>query len=205
LFWSADDALTMVVEDTLRPFTLAGTYVRIAQMKSFRLPWPDQALDALGAAPIEMRCTLSYFVEPDPAEFAAGRRELYASHRLKFDLKRHGETDGQALARYNSDVEAEPGGADDVGWLLGARLRTRGSLHQDVWSGRAYQLRDRNLLMVAPNRGWWTRRMHRRYDRDVHFSLVVTITSPEVRTDLYTETLAQVQASVPLAAAIVAT
>ncbi|MFH5925366.1 S8 family peptidase [Roseomonas xinghualingensis] len=203
LFWSADDALTMVVEDTLRPFMLTGTYVRMGQMKSFRLPWPDQALEALGATPIEMRCTLSYFIEPDPGEFTAGRRELYASHRLKFDLKRHGETDDQALARFNNDVEAEPGGAGEIGWLLGSRLRTRGSLQQDVWKGRAYQLRDRNLLMVAPNRGWWARRARGKYDRDVHFSLVVTITSPEVQTSLYTEVLTQVEADVPLAAAIV--
>lgn len=204
LFWSADDALTMVIEDTLRPFALAGSYVRMAQMKSFRLPWPDRALEALGATPIEMRCTLSYFVEPDPVEFARGRRELYASHRLKFDLKRHGETDDQALGRFNSEVDAEPGSADDAGWMLGSRLRTRGSLQQDIWQGRAYQLRQRDLLMVAPNRGWWTRRTHRRYDRDVQFSLVVTITTPEVRTSLWAEAMAQVEASVPLAAAVVA-
>lgn len=203
LFWSADDALTMVIEDTLRPFMLVDTYVRMAQMKSFHLPWPDAALAALGPTPVEMRCTLSYFVEPNPVEFAAGRRELYASHRLKFDLKRHGETDDQAHARFNSDVEAEPGSADDAGWLLGSRLRTRGSLQQDVWRGRAYQLRERNLLMVAPNRGWWTRKAHERHDRDVRFSLAVTITTPKVRNSLWTEVMAQVEASVPLMAAAV--
>nr|WP_301273356.1 S8 family peptidase [Acetobacter okinawensis] len=203
LFWSADDALTMVIEDTLRPFELVKSYVRMAEMKSFRLPWPDQALKELGATPVEMRCTLSYFVEPDPVEFAQGRRELYASHRLKFDLKRHGETDDQALGRFNREVEAEPGSADDAGWVLGPKLRARGSLQQDIWKGPAYQLRERDLLMVAPNRGWWARRTHRRYDRDVQFSLVVTITTPKVRNSLWAEAMSKVEASIRLAAAIV--
>jgi len=203
LFWSAEDALTLVIEDTMRPFMRAQGYVRMGQMKSFNLPWPDAALEQLGATPVEMRCTLSYFVEPDPIEFAVGRRELYASHRLKFDLKQYGESVEQALSRFNDDVEAEPGPNDDGGWLLGNRSRPRGSLQHDVWRGRAYELRERNLLMVAPNRGWWAKLPRQRYDNDVRFSLVVTISSPEAEVDLYAEVLTQVQASAALATAVV--
>ncbi|MGC5796156.1 S8 family peptidase [Sphingomonas sp. NFX23] len=194
LFYSAQNALTLVVEDTIRPYRRKGSSgIRLNEMKTFRLPWPRQALDLLAATPVELRCTLSYFVEPDPNNAARDHIELYPSHRLKFDLSRFGETDDQAEARFNDDLEAQGNDASEAGWDLGFRYRNRGTLHNDVWSGPAYQLRDRNLIMVAPNHGWWSERQASRpEDRIVNFSLVVSLSTPDVTADLYAEVLALV-------------
>ncbi len=195
LFYSAQNALTLVVEDTIRPYRRKGASgILLNEMKSFRLPWPRQALDLLAATPVELRCTLSYFVEPDPNNATRDHIELYPSHRLKFDLNRFGETDEQAEARFNDDIEAQGGDASEAGWDLGFRNRNRGTLHNDVWSGPAYQLRDRNLIMVAPNHGWWSERQASRpEDRVVNFSLVVSLSTPDVTADLYAEVMTAIR------------
>ncbi len=40
-------------------------------MKYFKLPWPSSELAKLNQTTVEMRCTLSYFVEPDPTQSLA--------------------------------------------------------------------------------------------------------------------------------------
>lgn len=194
LFYSAQNALTLVVEDTIKPYRREGS-VRLNEMKTFRLPWPIAALNQLAATPVELRCTLSYFVDPDPNSATRDQITLYPSHRLKFDLIRFGESEAQAQARLNEEIVAEGGtDAGDGGWALGFGSRTKGTLHNDVWSGPAYQLRDRNLVMVAPNHGWWSeRRSSRAEDRTVRFSLVVSLSTPSVTADLYAEVLSAIE------------
>jgi hypothetical protein len=193
LYHSADNALTLVVEDTMRPYRSSGG-IKLNEMKTFRLPWPRAALDALAATPVELRCTLSYFVEPDPNSASRDQLTMYPSHRLKFDLIRFGENAQQAQARLNAEIDAAGSDADDDGWALGFGARTRGTLHNDVWSGPAYRLRDRNLIMVAPNHGWWSDRPSAHAEGQVvHFSLVVSLSTPSVTADLYSEVLALVQ------------
>ena len=60
---SATDALTLVVEDVIRPFDGNG---RMREMHLHALPWPTEALLELGGEKVEMRVTLSYFIEPNP-------------------------------------------------------------------------------------------------------------------------------------------
>lgn len=195
LFWSADNALTLIVEDTLRPYQRSASSITLKEMKYFRLPWPDGALEALGNTQVELRATLSYFIEPDPNSASRDRLDRYPSHRLKFDFKRFGESDEQAQSRFNRAVAGDGEDGDDSGWLLGPRLKSRGTLHQDIWNGPAYMLEGRNGVSVAPIRGWWGDRpaMHPE-DRAVPFSLIVSITTPAVEADLYTEALARVPA-----------
>lgn len=194
LFESAGNALTLIVEDTLRPYEIgASKAIRLREMKYFRLPWPDQALEALGGTEVEVRCTLSYFAEPDPGSVSRDEPGRYQGHKLKFDFKRHGETDEQAQRRFNSTLEVDAGDGDESGWLLGRR-KSRGTLHQDVWTGPAYQLLERNGISVAPNHGWWSASGKSPEDKEVHFSLIVSLSTPAVTADLYTETLARVPA-----------
>ena len=198
LFWSAGNALTLIVEDDLRPYKHdLGKAVTLREMKYFRLPWPRTALAALGAAPVEMRCTLSYFVEPDPHSASRARLDLYPSHKLKFDCQRADETDQQAQGRVNRAVPGGGSGSDDSGWLLGSRHRSRGTLHQDIWRGPAYELADRRGVSVVPNRGWWGDRPDLAPEgKRVRFSLIVSVRSEEVSVELHAEALAQVPAHV---------
>jgi hypothetical protein len=202
LIWSADNALTLVVEDTLRPYRTAdkGNSIRLREMKYFRLPWPDGTLAAMGNTEVEMRCTLSYFIEPDPSSVSRDRFERYPSHRLKFDFKRFGESDEQAQSRTNLAVEGDGAAGDDRGWLLGARLKPRGTLHQDVWRGPAYMLENRNGVSVVPVRGWWGDRPSiKPQDAVVNFSLIVSITTPSLENNIYAEAEARVPVSARVA------
>ncbi|WP_408902609.1 S8 family peptidase [Methylobacterium radiotolerans] len=200
LFESARNALTLMVEDTIEPYRHAGGgNIPLKEMKYFQLPWPKEALRALGRTRVEMRCTLSYFIEPDPHAAARDRIERYPSHRLKFDVKRYGEDHDQARARVN--VLAEGGDASDAtsddGWFLGPASRNRGTLHHDIWTGPAFRLGDRDGISVLPVRGWWgDTTTFERYDRRVNFSLVVTIRTPDTDgVDLFAEVAAAINPS----------
>lgn len=197
VFWSADNVLTLIAQDTLRPFKQdEGRGVTLKEMKSFRLPWPDHALGALGSTWVEMRCTLSYFIEPDLHSAGLQRPQLYASHGLSFDFQRFEESEARAERRVNRAVFASESSAADNGWALGWRKRNRGTLHHDVWRGPAYQLVGRRLLNVAPSRGWWaTNAETSPANVSVPFSLIVSIRTPEITNDLVSEVRALVPAS----------
>jgi Subtilase family len=201
LFESASNALTLIAEDTLTPYRAdTGSSLPLREMKYFELPWPKASLRALGATHVEMRCTLSYFVEPDPHAAARDRIERYPSHRLRFDVKRFGENHAQAQARVNElapGVGSVPYTSDD-NWILGATNRHRGTLHHDVWQGPAHQLVERDGISVLPVRGWWgDARSFDRYGRKINFTLVVSIRTPEAGGgDLFAEVIAAINPSV---------
>ncbi len=192
LFWSADNALTLVVEDQLRPYKREeGAGVTLKEMKSFRLPWPDAALAAIGAQEVELRCTLSYFVQPDLHSAGLERWQMYPSHRLQFDFQRFEESEARAERRVNKAVTTmDPAGEDD-GWMLqgGSRgKRARGTLHHDIWRGPAYRLVGRRMINVTPVRGWWANSpLIAPADIPVRFSLIVSIRTPATTNDLVSE------------------
>ena len=188
LFASTENATTMIIEDELQPYELGdGNNVKLKEMKYFVPPWPTADLRRLNQAEVEMKCTLSYFVEPDPHAIARNRYDRYQSHRLKFDVRRFGETDARAQLRLNQlgEDDETTSGADD-GWFTGRRLATAGNLIQDIWRGPAYRLADRQGISVAPIKGWWSDiRQSCRYQRSVRFSLIVSIKVPEGNTNIY--------------------
>lgn len=188
IFWSASNALTLIVEDELRPYKKESQNVTLKEMKAFRLPWPDTALGALGATDVELRCTLSYFIQPDIHSAGLGRKQFYPSHGLKFDLQRFEETESRALRRVNKAVTTLDPNTNDNGWLLGWRKRIRGTLHHDVWRGPAYQLVGRRLINVTPMRGWWAASSAiEPQEIPVRFSLIVSIRTPQTVNDLVAE------------------
>tara|TARA_R110002049_G_scaffold77947_1_gene199023 strand:- start:846 stop:3260 length:2415 start_codon:yes stop_codon:yes gene_type:complete len=189
LFWSAENALTLISEDELRPYKKDdGKGVTLKEMKSFRLPWPDTVLRALGATEIEMRCTLSYFVQPDPHSAGLERQQFYPSHGLKFDFQRFEESEGRTLRRVNKAIISNDPQGSDEGWVLGRENRVRGTLHHDIWHGPAYQLVDRQMITVTPMRGWWAANAAFEVaEIPVRFSLIVSIRTPETANDLVAE------------------
>ena len=64
---SAANDLTLIVEDELQPFFKDGTAIKTRHMNLHRLPWPRTELEQLGEMAVELRVTLSYYVEPIPA------------------------------------------------------------------------------------------------------------------------------------------
>jgi len=159
-------------------------------MKTFSLPWPNDALQALEAEEVSMKVTLSYFIEPNPSETARNRSSRYASHGLRFAVKMadEGMADFQKRVNKLAREEGEKVQANmDDGWFLGTKLRSKGSLHHDIWKGPASDLARRGSIAIFPVSGWWKDRPHlEKVEKQARFSLVVSINTSEIETDIYT-------------------
>lgn len=194
--WSAGNSLTLIVQDQLQPFMCeGGNDPKMRDMHLHALPWPIDALVDLGATPVALRVTLSYFIEPNPGivERGGGGRYRYESHGLRFEVKRPEETYNAFRHRINQRVRDEEegsyaGGGSDRGWRLGPNLRHLGSVHSDTWTGIAARLAERGILAVYPVAGWWkTRKKLERHDKTARYALVVSIHTPESDVDIYSE------------------
>lgn len=198
--WSASNSLTLVVEDNITPYRKQGT-IKTNEMRLHDLPWPRDELEALGDLPVEMRVTLSYFVEPNPSSRGVASKYHYPSHRLRFDVRHPLETTAEFTARISAAAEQEDANDQnpkDPAWLLGAQYRHKGSLHQDVWRGTAAELANRGFVAVYPGMGWWrTRAKLERYDSATRYSLLISIRTPATEVDLYNAV--SLQAKVPIA------
>lgn len=197
--WSAGNSLSLVVEDFLHPYMRDGSTIKTRDMNLHALPWPKEQLEALQHTEVEMRVTLSYFVEPNPSARGSASQYHYPSHRLRFAVRRAQESVFDFEARINAAAAREEAGRlaapSDANWILGENLRHRGSLHQDVWRGTSADLASRGFLAVYPAQGWWrTRKAQERYDLPARYSLVISIRTPEADVDLYTPIAQQVAA-----------
>lgn len=200
--YSAGNSLTLIVQDQLQPYQKVGSTVRTRDMHLHDLPWPIEQLEALGDTQVELRVTLSYFIEPNPGERGGIDKYAYQSHALRFAVRRPLETEAAFRGRINAQAAAEEqglpaSGSADPGWTVGERNRARGSLVSDSWTGTAAALANRGQLAVFPAMGWWRNRpSHGRFERAARYSLVVSIEAPEVQQDLYATVAQQIAASV---------
>ncbi len=203
--WTVENSLTMVVEEALYPYERLGSRApTLRDMHLHRLPWPRDALEDLGEALVEMRVTLSYFIEPNPSRRGHRSRYRYESHGLRFDVKRPLESVDQFRKRVNLAARDEDEGTrrrsdGDPEWLIGPQGRHLGSLHGDIWRGTAADLASRGTIAVYPTAGWWkTRQALGRYDKAARYALVVSIRAPEVDVDLYTEVANRISVDVEI-------
>lgn len=200
--WSVSNSLTLVVQEKLHPFTREGSKEPTTRdMHLHDLPWPEEALESLGEAPVEMRVTLSYFIEPNPSARGVRSRYRYESHGLRFEVKRALESVTAFRSRINAaardEEEGSKSGESDSAWLVGKQARHRGSLHSDIWRGTAAELAARGVLGVYPALGWWkTRPRLERYHNEARYALIVSIRAPEVEVDLYGAIASQIGVSV---------
>jgi hypothetical protein len=168
----------------------------------FQLPWPKETLFALAEQPVQLRVTLSYFVEPSPAKRGWTNRYRYASHGLRFDLRRRDESAEDFNKRVNlamrddNEVVDAPG---DAGWLLGDKLRRFGSIHSDRWTGMAIDLASRDRIAVYPVVGWWRQQIHRgQCEATARFSLLVSLEVPDVDIEIYNAIQSQLNVPIEL-------
>jgi hypothetical protein len=204
VLYSSEQAVTMVIEDEFQPFE--GPAHAARRFRLHRLPWPEDVLSDLGSATVRLRVTLSYFVEPSASRRGWRQRYAYASHGLRFELMAPTESLADFLARVNREAQMDedgvsrPSGASDR-WLIGSNQRNTGSLHQDVWEGSGADLAACGFLAVHPVGGWWKNNKRKdRVDREVGYSLVVSLATDEQNVDLYTPVATQL--SIPIAATV---
>lgn len=166
-------------------------------MNLHRLPWPLAELEAVGEVEVEMRVTLSYFIEPNPSERGFRSRYRYESHGLRFEVKRPFESEDDFRSRINAaardEEEGTRSGGADPNWVIGTQIRHKGSLHADIWRGPAADLASRGVLAVYPALGWWkTRPRLERYNKTARYALIISIRAPEVDVDLYSAVANQI-------------
>lgn len=188
---SASSAITLIVEDSIRPYENKGSGRKLNEMRLFELPWPTNVLRSLVGQDVTLRVALSTFIEPNPSEVARGRKNRYASHGLRFALKRADEdvpAFTQRVGRTATEDQQDDNGSDSGEWDFGYNRRSVGSIHIDTLTIPANDLAQRGVLAVYPVGGWW--KDNRAVDPDrctARFSLVVEIDATEAEVDLYTE------------------
>ncbi|GAA1816371.1 S8 family peptidase [Nesterenkonia flava] len=203
---SAGDSLTLIAESSIRPYEREGatTDARTREMKLHELPWPTSELEALGETQVQMRVTLSYFVEPNPSNRGWTGKYLYPSYGLRFAARRADESVVNFRKRINKRDRAEgerSAGLDtEKGWLFGSnQQQAAGSLHTDIWTGDAAALAHKGALAVYPVLGWWKNRpTYDQSDQGVDYSLVISIEAPEVEVDLWTPVMQQIRSVVEI-------
>jgi hypothetical protein len=175
---SARDDLALVSQAHIQPFLKDADGIRFSDIHYYALPWPRDVLEQLGDVQVQLKVTLSYFIEPSPGGDAPVNVTRYRSHGLRFDLKRRDEPRGVFRAGVNANENAAGKRPNDEGWTFGPNSISAGSLHSDTWNGTALQLASRNELAVFPVGGWWRERLHLgQINRRARYALIVTLSA----------------------------
>ena len=202
---SASNDLTLIAEDNLQPFCLVGKTVKTKHMNLHKLPWPSEELEQLGSVDVELKVTLSYFIEPNPGERGWASKHRYASHGLRFKVKSSLEKDDDFKWRINAAVRDEEKSkkssdtSQEANWFLGPTTRDCGSIHCDIWKGSAIELAEKDAIAVYPVGGWWKEKKYlERYNQMSHYTLIVSVRGPGVDVDIYTPVVNLIRSSVPI-------
>lgn len=197
------NSLTLVAEHAIQPFVTRGSTHATNEMHLYALPWPADELLRLGETQVRMRVTLSYFIEPGPGEVGWSHRYRYASHGLRFELNSPGESQTEFVKRINKQAREQDEGKPETEapsdhWMLGQQ-RNVGSIHSDIWTGRAADLATSNLIAVRPLIGWWRERHHLgSVEKQTRYSLIVSVETPSEETDIYTPVAAKIGITTPV-------
>jgi hypothetical protein len=194
----ANNSVNLVIQDELQPFKKD----KMNEMHLHKLPWPKDVLQSLGETEATIRVTLSYFIEPGPGEVGWKDKYRYPSCGLRFDVINSNETLEDFKKRINvkmREKKEDRGDGSSREWYLGVVNRDTGSIHSDFCNDLAVNLCDANQVAVYPVIGWWRERSHLgKHKEKLRYSLVVSIETPEVNTDLYTPIVTEITNSTPV-------
>ncbi len=197
---------TLVLQEVITPYEKKNGSVQLGALNMHTLPWPRDVLIDNAGVSVNLKVTLSYFVEPNPSRRGWQSKFRYQSHGLRFAVKGATETEQRFRQRINKlereeaelgemDAMSDPDGSN---WSLGAQLRSRGSLHSDTWFGTAAQLSEKSEIAVFPVGGWWKDWTDaERAGSIARYALVVTLdVIDDVDVDIYTPIAVAIQAPV---------
>ncbi len=187
---SATNDMALIAQNHIQPFLNESGSKRFGDSHYYKLPWPQKVLEGIADHDVQLKITLSYFIEPNPGRAASIDPQRYQSFGLRFDLKGRQETEASFLKRTNALHRENPRGSgpergENSGWMFGANSISAGSLHSDVWTGPAIQLASRNILCIKPVTGWW-KDSAQNCQRKARYSLIATLSAPSIDVDLYT-------------------
>ena len=203
---SASNSLTLIAQEEIQPYDKKnGTSgYKTKDMHLHDLPWPrEELLNLPFNTDVEMRITLSYFIEPGAGEIGWKDRYRYPSHGLRFHLNSPGESKKDFINRINTATRDEDEGKPDTKsaydhWLIGKQSRDKGSIHSDIWKGTAAELAASNMISVSPTIGWWRERSHLgKWNKKTRYALIVSITTSDETVDIYTPVVNKIGIQVP--------
>ncbi|WP_068784135.1 S8 family peptidase [Paenibacillus phocaensis] len=188
--WCLKNNVSMVIQTKITPFKKANGTISLNEMHLHELPFPSEVLLELGELEVKLKITLSYYIEPSPGEVGWKSRYSYASHALRFDMNGTA-TKEQFIKRINQAAKDEEDGvsseSSNINWTLGPNARNKGSIHSDIWETTASELATSNIVGIYPISGWWAKRPWLdRWDREVRYSLIISLSTPATNIDLYT-------------------
>ncbi|MCE4226760.1 S8 family peptidase [Methylobacterium sp. C25] len=195
---STRNDVTLVAQAEIQPFAL-GEDRRTAvfnELHFYGLPWPRAALERIENGIVVMKVALSYFIEPNLTGKAATRPDTYRSFGLRFDVKKRTETVARFRNRISSSQakDGSESAEEKSCWLIGPKAVQAGSLHCDLWRGRAIDLASHDAIAVYPVGGWWKSHVGQRRVTDKgRYALTVSISAPGQAVDLYTEIAAAIE------------
>lgn len=188
---SARNHLALFAQTEIQPFRREGGR-KFGDCHYYDLPIPRRLLEGLQNEIVELKITLSYFIDPNPGLSANVDPQRYQSHGLRFDLRRKNEPINTFKQRANASERDDPRVApqvvaDDERWLLGPNSVSSGSLHCDVWTGPAIELAGRDTLCIKPVVGWCRGRASLEIcDTQRRYALIVSLKAQNTEIDLYT-------------------
>lgn len=197
---TANNRVNLIIQSELQPFNKVDNRYRTNEMHIHELPWPREELLNMFEADVEMKVTLSYFIEPGPGEKGWRDKYRYASSGLRFDLNGTNKKE-DFLKRINKAArdkgEKSQGNSSGVNWRLGINNQKLGSIHSDTWIGSAADLATSNYIGIYPVIGWWRERPHlEKWDHKIRYSLVVSLSTPKTEVDLLTPIQTQISAKI---------
>ena len=186
-----ENSVNLIIQGVLHPYEMKDGRDQMREMHLHKLPWPKDMLASLADVDATLHVTLSYFIEPGPGQIGWKDKYRYASHGLRFDVNKPGESRGEFEKRINVSVRDEDEGktsSNSGDWFLGVNNRNVGSIHSDYKYASAIELSDIEFVAVYPVIGWWRSRKYLgKIDSEARYSLIVSIETPDVETDLYSE------------------
>jgi hypothetical protein len=200
---SALNHLALFAQAQIQPFK-KDKGRRFNECHYYTLPIPPSMLEMLDNEIVEMKVTLSYFIDPNPGLSATVDPQRYQSHGLRFDHQRKNETVERFKLRVNPSEREDsrkrpPSEPADGRWMLGEDSISSGSLHCDVWTGPAIELLHRDTLCVKPVNGWWRNRASPKVcNRKARYALIVTIKARNADLDIYTPVRTSIGLPVPV-------
>ncbi|MCU4336035.1 S8 family peptidase [Acinetobacter dispersus] len=187
----------VVLQNTLKPFK-KGKFSNIAlnEWHLIQLPWPIEELSNFSSSNVELKITLSYFIEPNPQNKGYKSKFSYQSHGLRFKFISPNQTLENFKASINKEDlydEYEKSDAESKGWFLGANLRTKGCIHSDIWQGTAAELITMNTIAIYPISGWWkSAKAKERWKNKIRYSLIISIDCKE-NIDIYSSITSKIE------------
>lgn len=203
-----ENSVNLVIQGILQPYEEREGRGSMKEMHFHKLPWPKKVLESLSDADAILHVTLSYYIEPGPGQIGWRNKYRYASHGLRFDVNKPGETWEEFERRINVGAREEGEGgssSNSGGWFLGSNNQRIGSVHSDYKRSSAIELSEIGFIAVYPVVGWWsTRKYLGKINSKARYSLIVSIETPVESADLYSEVLTVIESTASVSVPVTA-